>query len=127
MGSHDARFAKRNVPLVAYDNMVMDLDAQDLTGLHQGLCDREVGVRWSRITAWMVVHEHHAMRRAYYRCAKDFARMRDRLVQRTDGHEVVATNSLLHVEQQDDEAFTVRIEMRSINDVRAPVGYGVGR
>ena len=107
--------------IVADDNVVGHMDAEDSPGLDEGFGDLPVCLRWRGVAARMIVHHHDCERRADHGRTEHFPRMRHRFVEATDGNEMMPANPQLHVEQQDGDTFHVRIEVGSGRDVPAPV------
>ena len=107
--------------------MIHDFDAEDAARFREPFRRAEVGIRWRRIAARMIMHEHDAIRRTDDRRAEHLAWMRHRFVERTDGDEVMAADPLAHIQHEHRETFAVRVEVRGRRDVLPPVSHGIIR
>lgn len=123
----DARFSEGEMRRVADDDVVADFDLKRLASFHQTVRRADVCIRLRWVAARVVVHEHHRVCCADDGCAKYLARMGDGFVQRTDAHDVMSSDALARIEQQHDETFDLRVEMRSRRNVCTPVSDGIIR
>ena len=121
----DARFSEGEMRRVADDDVVADFDLKRLASFHQTVRRADVCIRLRWVAARVVVHEHHRVCCADDGCAKYLARMGDGFVQRTDAHDVMSSDTLSCVQQEHDETFHLRVEMRSGRDVCTPVGDSI--
>ncbi len=108
---------------LADHNMISHFNAENASAFDKSLRRPHIGIRWLRIAARVVVHEHDAVRRTDDCRSKNFSRVGHRLAQRTDGDNLMSSNPLPHIQDQDRKTFAVRVEMRSRGDVILPVTH----
>ena len=63
------------MPIVADDDVVGHIDAEDLPGFDEGAGDLPVCLRWRGVAARMIVHHHDRVCGGDYRRAEHLSRM----------------------------------------------------
>ena len=112
---------------VTDDNVIHNFNPEQLTSAGQFAGDPDIRVTRHRIPGGMVVQEDHGMRRGHNCGPEHLAAVRKGLVEKTDGHQVMPSNPLPGVEQEDGEAFAVGVELWGGRNVQAPVVSGTLR
>ena len=103
------------------DDVVADLDFEQLAGANQVARDFDVRLRWRRLAAGVVVHEHDCRGGERDSNFEDLARMHEYRIERPDGHQMVATNATTCVEQQDRETLAFRVKLHRGRYLTAPI------
>ena len=112
---------------MAEDDVIQHFNPEQLTGANQFTGDPDIRIARHRIPGGMSVHEDDGMRRSHNGGPEDFPAVCEGLVEETDGHQVMPANPFSGVEQQDDEAFAIRVELRGRLNVQSPVVGGALR
>src|ERR1041384_8867171 len=69
----------------------------------------------------MIVHEHNGSSRRHNRNSEYLSRMNKNGVEYSNAHEVMPDDPPPGIEKQDDEAFTLRRELRRRRDMKIPI------
>ena len=102
--------------------MVEDLDFQELTSPNEVTGDLDVSFRWSWIATRMIMRDYNCCGTRHNRKPEDLTGMAKNCIQRPNGHQVMTLDASTSVEDQNNQTFTFRIEVRMVRDMRPPIG-----
>ena len=83
--------------------MIDDIDSHDVSGVHHPRGQHEIVVAGRRVAGWMIVEKNDRRRRGGCGFSKDFARMNDGPIERSNRHDLHANQPVLRVEHDDPE------------------------
>ena len=102
---------------ITQNNMVENFNFEKLSGAYQVACHLYVGFRWRGFSAWVIVREHDGVGGGHDGQSKYFAWVYQNRVLRADANQIMAFDAAAGIEHQDNEAFTLGVEIRMRGNV----------
>ena len=109
------------------DDVVEHFDFEQLPGPNKVAGEFDVRFRWRRFARWVVVHEHNRGGAPDDRRPEHLARMHEERVHCPDGEDLVSPDLAAGVEEDDDKAFALGIQLRRSGNVHPPVSHNCNR
>ena len=106
---------------VAHYHMVKHFDFEELPGAYEVARHFRVGLGCRGVPARVIVREHNSGGGGHYCQPKDFAWVNQDRVLRADADKVMPFDTAAGIQHQDNEAFTLRAEIRMRGNVQTPV------
>lgn len=104
------------------DNVIEDFDLEKLTGSDEIAGDFDVGFGRRGFAARMIVGDDDGGCARHDCQAKHFTGMTEDCIHCPNGHEIVTLDAAAGIEDEYNQTFTFRIEVRMGGDMRFPIG-----
>lgn len=103
------------------NDMIENFNLEKLAGTYQIARHFYVSFGWRCLPAWVIVHHHDCSRRGHNSYSKDFAGMDKKRIHRPDADKIMAFDLSAGVQNQHNQTFAFRVEIRMSGNVPLPV------